>query len=62
MVAPIFHMIPNAPKPVAPYSHAVELDGWLFVTGQLATDPAFCLCAGRRFDADSPILPAAIAA
>ncbi len=24
---------------VAPYSHVVEKDGWLFVTGQLATDP-----------------------
>jgi reactive intermediate/imine deaminase len=36
---PIFHLIPNAPKPVAPYSHVVEADGWLFVTGQLATDP-----------------------
>ncbi len=35
----IFHMIPNAPKPVAPYSHVVESDGWLFVTGQLATEP-----------------------
>ena len=34
-----FHLIPNAPKPVAPYSHVVECDGWLFVTGQLATDP-----------------------
>ena len=37
---PIFHLLPDAPKPVAPYSHAVEKDGWLFVTGQLATDPA----------------------
>jgi reactive intermediate/imine deaminase len=36
----IFHLIPDAPKPVAPYSHVVEKDGWLFVTGQLATDPA----------------------
>lgn len=36
---PIFHMIGGAPAPVAPYSHAVEQDGWLFVTGQLATDP-----------------------
>ena len=35
----LFHMIPGAPKPVAPYSHVVEKDGWLFVTGQLATDP-----------------------
>jgi 2-iminobutanoate/2-iminopropanoate deaminase len=39
MTAPIFHMIANAPKPVGPYSHVVEMDGWLFVTGQLATDP-----------------------
>lgn len=39
MGAPIFHMIPGAPRPVAPYSHVVEADGWLFVTGQLATDP-----------------------
>ena len=35
----LFHLIPDAPKPVAPYSHVVECDGWLFVTGQLATDP-----------------------
>ena len=34
-----FLMIPNAPKPVAPYSHVVEVDGWSFITGQLATDP-----------------------
>ena len=39
MSAPIYHLIPNAPKPVAPCSHVVEPDGWLFVTGQLATDP-----------------------
>jgi len=35
----IFHLIADAPTPVAPYSHVVETDGWLFVTGQLATDP-----------------------
>jgi len=34
-----FLMIPDAPKPVAPYSHVVEVDGWALVTGQLATDP-----------------------
>jgi 2-iminobutanoate/2-iminopropanoate deaminase len=39
MAAPIFHVIANAPKPVGPYSHVVEAGGWLFVTGQLATDP-----------------------
>ena len=36
---PIFHLLPDAPKPVAPYSHAVEAGPFLFVTGQLATDP-----------------------
>jgi 2-iminobutanoate/2-iminopropanoate deaminase len=36
---PIFHLLPDAPKPVAPYSHAVEAAGFIFVTGQLATDP-----------------------
>src|SRR5262249_38047279 len=36
---PIFHLVAGAPKPVGPYSHVVEADGWLFVTGQLATDP-----------------------
>lgn len=32
---PIFHMINGAPDPVAPFSHAVEADGWVFVTGQM---------------------------
>jgi 2-iminobutanoate/2-iminopropanoate deaminase len=32
---PIFHMIAGAPDPVAPFSHAVETDGWVFVTGQM---------------------------
>ena len=35
MSSPIFHMIDGAPDPVAPFSHAVEADGWVFVTGQL---------------------------
>jgi len=35
----IFQLLPDAPKPVAPYSHAVEAGGFVFVTGQLATDP-----------------------
>lgn len=32
-------MIAGAPAPVAPFSHAVAADGWLFVTGQMPTDP-----------------------
>jgi reactive intermediate/imine deaminase len=32
---PLFHMIAGAPDPVAPFSHAVEADDWVFVTGQM---------------------------
>jgi len=39
MSAPRFHNISNAPTPVAPFSHAVESDGWVFLTGQMPTDP-----------------------
>jgi reactive intermediate/imine deaminase len=35
MAAPLFHMVGGAPDPVAPFSHAVEADGWVFVTGQM---------------------------
>jgi len=49
---PIFHLLPDAPLPVAPYSHAVEAGNFVFVTGQLATDP----------DDDSLPVPAGIAA
>ena len=31
----LFHMIGAAPDPVAPFSHAVEADGWVFLTGQM---------------------------
>ena len=36
----LFHMVPGGPKPVAPFSHAVECDGWVFVTGQMPDSPA----------------------
>jgi 2-iminobutanoate/2-iminopropanoate deaminase len=49
---PIFHMISTAPTPVAPFSHAVESEGWVFVTGQMPTDP----------DDDSAPLPDGVAA
>jgi reactive intermediate/imine deaminase len=39
MTAPVFHMLAAAPTPVAPFSHAVEVDGWVFLTGQMPTDP-----------------------
>jgi reactive intermediate/imine deaminase len=39
MTKPLFHMIPGAPTPVAPFSHATEVDGWVFLTGQMPTLP-----------------------
>jgi 2-iminobutanoate/2-iminopropanoate deaminase len=35
MSGPFFHLVAGAPDPVAPFSHAVEVDGWVFVTGQM---------------------------
>ena len=35
----LFHMIGTAPEPVAPFSHATEIDGWVFLTGQLPIYP-----------------------
>ena len=39
MSFPKFHMIDGAPQPVAPFSHAAEADGWVFLTGQMPTFP-----------------------
>ncbi len=33
-------MSAQGPRPVAPFSHAVESDGWVFLTGQMPTAPA----------------------
>lgn len=35
-----FHLIAGGPRPVGPFSHAAEAGGWVFVTGQMPTDPA----------------------
>jgi 2-iminobutanoate/2-iminopropanoate deaminase len=40
MGLPIHHTVAAGPRPVAPFSHAVEADGFVFVTGQMPTDPA----------------------
>ncbi|MEM9432293.1 MAG: RidA family protein [Pseudomonadota bacterium] len=39
MPLPSFHMIDAAPAPVATFSHASEVDGWVFLTGQMPTWP-----------------------
>lgn len=39
MSSVLYHMIVGAPEPVAPFSHATEIEGWVFVTGQMPTYP-----------------------
>ena len=39
MPLPSFHMIEGAPQPVATFSHAADVDGWVFLTGQMPTYP-----------------------
>lgn len=36
----LFHLLGSGPRPVAPFSHATEADGWVLLTGQMPTDPA----------------------
>jgi len=52
MSEPVFHNFAAAPTHVAPFSHAVECDGWIQLTGQMPTDP----------DDDHTLLPAGIEA
>jgi reactive intermediate/imine deaminase len=49
---PEFHHVAAAPTPVGPFCHATEADGWVFLTGQMPTDP----------DADDAPLPEGIEA
>lgn len=35
----LFHNVSDAPEHVAPFSHAVEADGWVILTGQMPTVP-----------------------
>ena len=37
----------NAPSAIGPYSQAVEVDGWLYVSGQIPFDPATMTWVGE---------------
>lgn len=39
MGEPEFHEVAGAPAQVGPFSHAVEVDGWVHLTGQMPTFP-----------------------
>jgi 2-iminobutanoate/2-iminopropanoate deaminase len=34
------HHTDDAPRAIGPYSQAIEVDGWLYTSGQIALDPA----------------------
>ena len=37
---PDFHLVSSGPRPIGPFCHAAEADGWVMLTGQMPTDPA----------------------
>ena len=40
MSTPKVHVSKNAPAPIGPYSQAVEINGFVFCSGQIPLDPA----------------------
>ena len=44
-----YHHSDNAPEAIGPYSQSVELEGWLFTSGQIALDPATGKLVGSDF-------------
>ena len=36
---PDYHFVQKGPRPVAPFSHAIEAYGWIVLSGQMPTDP-----------------------
>ena len=48
-----FHHSDDAPRALGPYSHAVEVDGWLYVSGQTGIDPATGELAAGGFEAEA---------
>jgi len=43
----------DAPKAIGPYSQAVEVDGWLYTSGQIALDPASGEMVAGGFEAQA---------
>lgn len=48
-----FHHTDDAPKAIGPYSQALEVDGWLYTSGQIALDPATGEMAEGGFEAQA---------
>jgi len=48
-----FHHTDGAPRAIGPYSQAVSVDGWLYTSGQIGTDPATGELATGGFEAQA---------
>ena len=48
-----FHHTDNAPKASGPYCQAVEIDGWLYLSGQLGMDPETTELVAGGFEAQT---------
>jgi 2-iminobutanoate/2-iminopropanoate deaminase len=48
-----FHHSDNAPRAIGPYCQAVEVDGWLYTSGQLGMDPATGELVAGGFEAQA---------
>jgi 2-iminobutanoate/2-iminopropanoate deaminase len=48
-----FHHTDSAPRAIGPYSQSVEVDGWLYTSGQIALDPASGEMAAGGFEAQA---------
>jgi 2-iminobutanoate/2-iminopropanoate deaminase len=48
-----FHHTDDAPPALGPYSQAVEVDGWLYLSGQVALDPKTGELIAGDFEAET---------
>ena len=48
-----FHHSDNAPKAIGPYCQAIEVDGWIYLSGQTGLDPATNELAPGGFEAQA---------
>jgi 2-iminobutanoate/2-iminopropanoate deaminase len=48
-----FHHTDDAPPALGPYSQAVEVDGWLYLSGQVALDPQTGELIAGDFEAET---------
>jgi 2-iminobutanoate/2-iminopropanoate deaminase len=48
-----FHHTDKAPQAIGPYSQSVEVDGWLYTSGQVGIDPATAELVPGGFEAQA---------